>query len=261
MTFAPPSLVTLGKHLVANGAVNLGVVGDAAHVGTGTSYGGTISATAGRWFETPPAMETVHRRDHLMAKSIRLRAPCSVEGCDRPSHGQGLCPPHEKRLMREGSTDRPIGLRLPTIEARFLAKVERTDVGCWRWTGAGKGNGYGIIAYQGRVVSAHRVAYELFVGPIPDGLVVDHLCHTADSDCPGAFACLHRRCVNPAHLVAVTTSENLRRGKGFVGRQSRQTHCIHGHVFDAENTRHHNGHRLCKACERVNNARRSGRVA
>jgi hypothetical protein len=102
----------------------------------------------------------------------------------------------------------------PDLHERLLAKTTRPAPDrCWRWTGSVNAHGYGVIRPNGsdRVVRVHRVAYELFVGPIPEGLTLDHLCHSRDPDCPGG-PCVHRRCVNPAHLEPVTRSENVRRG-------------------------------------------------
>lgn len=85
--------------------------------------------------------------------------------------------------------------------AAFWRKVTKTD-GCWLWTGARAGRAtlqYGNTRWSRRVRYAHRVAYELLVGPVPDGLELDHLCRVP-------------LCVNPAHLEAVTRSENVRRG-------------------------------------------------
>lgn len=142
----------------------------------------------------------------------------------------------------------------PMTPERFFRHVEVLDNGCWRWTGAGKGNGYGIAAHGNRVVSTHRIAYEIFVGPIAAGLEVDHLCHGWDNTCVGGKTCPHRRCVNPEHLEAIPGPENRRRGQGFAGRQSRQTHCIHGHQFDDANTLLVNGHRNCRTCGRERKA-------
>lgn len=90
-----------------------------------------------------------------------------------------------------------------TREERFWAKVDRSG-DCWRWTGALARGGYGFAVVGSRddpqrYRNAHRFAYELSVGPIPEGLELDHLCR-------------NRRCVNPAHLEPVTHSENMRRG-------------------------------------------------
>ena len=116
------------------------------------------------------------------------------------------------------------------IERRILV----TDSGCWEWTKNIDLWGYGKF----RAKMAHRLSYETFVGPIPDGLVIDHLC----SNPP---------CVNPDHLEPVTVAENNRRGRGFAGEKFRQTHCIHGHEFSPENTYiRTNGTRKCKTCKR-----------
>lgn len=107
--------------------------------------------------------------------------------------------------------------------------------GCWLWVGATRGTGYGAFGIGRRQFQAHRVAYELLVGPIPQGLQIDHLCRV-------------RRCVNPAHLEPVTQRENLLRGNTIVAAQAAQTHCKRGHLFDEANTRVRNGQRLCRAC-------------
>lgn len=113
--------------------------------------------------------------------------------------------------------------------------------GCWLWTGSGT-YGYGTIGRGKRIemkVIAHRLSYELHIGPIPEGLVLDHLCRV-------------RCCVNPQHLEPVTNEENIRRGEA--GKyQSRRTHCPSGHEYSPENTQIHRAtHRLCKACHKVN---------
>jgi len=110
---------------------------------------------------------------------------------------------------------------------------EDLETGCWEWLGGRDSNGYGALYFRGRVRAAHRVAHELFIGPIPEGLHIDHLCRNP-------------RCVNPEHLEGVTNRENVRRGlKGVL-----TTHCPHGHEYTAENTRITNGHRFCRACNR-----------
>lgn len=97
-----------------------------------------------------------------------------------------------------------------SFEERFWSKVVRDDDGlkCWPWL-ASTVHGYGQINRDGRPRMAHRVAYELLVGPIPEGLDLDHLCRT-------------HCCVNPAHLEPVTRGENVRRSNIYRGRRARE---------------------------------------
>jgi hypothetical protein len=116
------------------------------------------------------------------------------------------------------------------------------ETGCWEWLYARRRDGYGyvnaVVNGRRRPVTAHRVYYERYVGPIPEGLQLDHLCR-------------NRGCVNPAHLEPVTQRENILRGESPAAKQARQTHCKYGHPFSAENTRRDKkGARWCRACER-----------
>ena len=125
------------------------------------------------------------------------------------------------------------------VEKRFWTKVEKTE-GCWLWMGA-LAHGYGRVKDGKKIVQAHRFAYELLRGPIPDGLQIDHLCRIPN-------------CVNPEHMEPVTMSENLRRGVHF---ERNRTHCPQGHPYDELNTRHTSrGDRICRACERERYHRR-----
>lgn len=128
---------------------------------------------------------------------------------------------------------------------RFIAKVEPLQNGCWRWTAGHQVGGYGVFWDGGRLNRAHRTAYELLIGDIPDWLVIDHLCRTPE-------------CVNPLHLEPVTTRENLLRGVGLTSRNAQATHCRQGHPFTPENTYARGTHgrwRGCRECHRLKRAR------
>lgn len=121
---------------------------------------------------------------------------------------------------------------------RFWSKVAKSP-DCWLWTAGLDSKGYGQFRVNTeRKVVAHRFAYELLVGPVPEGLQLDHLCRV-------------RRCVNPAHLEPVTSRVNTLRGEGPTAGHARQTHCGQGHEYTPENTsRTRRGARVCKICER-----------
>lgn len=129
--------------------------------------------------------------------------------------------------------------------ARFWQNIERVDSGCWLWIGyVNKRTGYGQFSPDPtRLMVAHRFMYETLVEPIPEGLVLDHVCHSIDLSCVGG-ACVHRRCVNPSHLEPVTHRENVRRG-----RVSNRSHCPNGHpVTKDSHMTPPSGGRHCKQC-------------
>jgi hypothetical protein len=134
----------------------------------------------------------------------------------------------------------------PTIE-RFMSHVEKTEAGCWEWTGVRNRSGYGKFEVRGKTLVAHRWSYEHFVGPIPEGFQVDHV---------KARGCTLRSCVNPAHLEAVTAKENVHRSDSPCAENSRKTHCIRNHELSGDNVRvNKSGSRVCRACELNRNQR------
>lgn len=122
-----------------------------------------------------------------------------------------------------------------------LARTMVTDH-CWIWLGSRSTKGYGQIMRQDVHLQVHRIAYEAANGSIPDGMVIDHLCHDP-AVCVGG-TCVHRICVNPAHLAAVSNEDNASRQT-----PAAKTHCANGHEFtDITTGRTQEGHRYCRPC-------------
>ncbi len=109
----------------------------------------------------------------------------------------------------------------------------RTGSGCWEWKGSKLATGYGNFRIEGSIQLAHRVAWELQVGPIPEGHVIDHVC-------------ANRSCVRLDHLRVVTYKENARRGEEHYN--ALKTHCKNGHEFTPENTGRYSTSRYCRTC-------------
>lgn len=126
---------------------------------------------------------------------------CSVDGCDAPIRCKSLCNLHYFRVRRTGSPHRFTGTKRFHDPAVSL-KNRSTKVGeCLLWDGKLDTHGYGVMSIQNKIRRVHRVAYEVAKGPIPDGLVIDHLC-------------FNRHCVNPDHLRTVTNQVNTLRRSG-----------------------------------------------
>jgi hypothetical protein len=184
--------------------------------------------------------------------------PRTCEGCGAEVAGKyrrRRCSPCYRRVLRlEHKAARPTASQeslwqgeQPEVFAKVFGHTTPGPDGCIIFTGREKTRGYGrVYLGKGREASAHRVAYELRIGPIPDGMTIDHVCHNRSASCPGGPSCLHRRCVNPNHLEAVTSEENTRRaaarpnhkmgGRGQRRPLQRQQACQKGHEMTPENT-------------------------
>lgn len=128
------------------------------------------------------------------------------------------------------------------LTERVASLIANSDVqvdGCWTFLGRLDKDGYGHTWFDQRDARPHRLTYEAAYGPIPDGLVIDHLCR-------------NRACLRPDHLEAVTTQENTFRSPVSTGSiNAAKTHCAHGHEFTPENTYTSTpGWRQCRTCNR-----------
>jgi hypothetical protein len=134
----------------------------------------------------------------------------------------------------------------PYITERISQEDRGFLTPCWVWTGGLNEKGYGCARFRDfDSTRVHRVVYELKVGPIPDGLVIDHLCRV-------------RACCNPSHLEVVTTAENNRRALAYRppgvrwGGSPKRSHCMSGHPLSGDNLYvSPKGARRCRACQGV----------
>lgn len=131
--------------------------------------------------------------------------------------------------------------KVQPISERFWSKVDASGE-CWEWLAGKDIHGYGKFGPRpGTSVGAHRMAYYLMVGDIPEGMQLDHLCR-------------NRACVNPAHLEPVSPRTNYLRGVGPVAVNHAKEVCDSGHPFTVENTYiRPNGNRMCRECHRAAN--------
>lgn len=138
---------------------------------------------------------------------------CTVDGCDRSFYARGWCRLHYRRWQRRGD----VGVDDRSLAVRLWSKVDPpvTPGGCWEWTGATSHGGYGEVFDADGPRGAHRVAFELVVGPILGGHQVDHVCRNP-------------ACVNPAHLDAVPGPVNVAR--------QRLTAAVHAAIVPAHIT-------------------------
>ena len=141
-----------------------------------------------RWLNHgDPNYRPVHAKD----------LPCKVESCEKLVHAKGMCNQHYRRFLATGKTSLD---RLTEVE-RFWSHVDKkTPLECWEWQG-GKRSDYGFFNIPPTTIGAHRYSFELANGEIPDGKMVDHICHNPP-------------CVNPYHLRLADYSQNGQNRKG-----------------------------------------------
>jgi len=192
-----------------------------------------------------------HRAKKWREENSHRIPQCSVEGCENPRASGGLCAKHKYRLQKYGDTSVVRQVQGGPTAERLMAHVDRRgNDECWPWTGHVSERGYGSASRGGRAgaTPAHRLIYETFVGSIPEGMDIDHLCHVAEQ-CRGGDTCPHRRCCNPRHLAPERPVPNTMRGNSPAAVNARKTHCKNGHPFDAANTQvSTKGNRSCRIC-------------
>ena len=135
-----------------------------------------------------------------------------------------------------------------TLRERVLSRLVIDSSGCLLWTGAVNKGGYGVVGIGPRIEYVHRLMYRWFIGPIPDGHQIDHLCRV-------------RHCASPADIEAVTQRLNILRGTAPTAVNAAATRCVNGHEFDLINTydRTDRTGRQCRACGHDRKAARSNR--
>ena len=145
---------------------------------------------------------------------------CTFSSCDRPARSLGLCHSHYVQQRRSGRLSRLRKLTGGSLSERLDEYTDRTEE-CWLWTGSTT-QGYGQLRVGSRVLRAHRLAYELAYGPLPDGAMLDHHCR-------------NRACVRPDHLVPSTNKENMENlaSTGYAGNSSG----VRGVTWDSQTSR------------------------
>lgn len=144
------------------------------------------------------------------------RTDCSIEDCTRPLLARGWCSTHYERWRYSERLDL---LSVRSESERFWDMVDFGEFGtcsgsdCWLYRGAKSGKGYSSFGSDNGTVSGHLFAYRTLIGPVPDGMELDHTCHSTDKSCVGGNTCRHRLCVNPAHLEPVTHATNVSRAR------------------------------------------------
>lgn len=176
---------------------------------------------------------------------------CDIEGCESPivHRTSGYCNKHYHRWRRYGDpTYTAVAAPEMTAKQRLEGRYRITDTGCWEWTRATDGRGYGIVNFRGKSCRAHRLSYTAFKGEIPPGLVVMH-------------ACDNPPCINPDHLSIGTTSDNIRDAVAKKRHpKSRVTECPAGHSYAEYGMTTRRGHRKCRECDRTHQRTRAKKL-
>lgn len=132
--------------------------------------------------------------------------------------------------------------RVKSTILRLLSGMEVNASGCMLWTRADSGNGYGRMSINGKNRGTHLISYEIFVGPIPNNMLLDHTCR-------------NRACFNPYHLHPRTSRDNTLLGIGPSAMNARKTECVRGHDLNGPDakvvTRKGRRTRVCVACIKI----------
>lgn len=160
---------------------------------------------------------------------------CSIDGCSKKYFGRSYCNMHYSRWRRNGDPlNAGRAIRDATADERFWPFLDIGD--CWLWTRGTNGSGYGCLGLDDGSELAHRYAWERLVGPISEGMTIDHLCRV-------------KLCCNPDHMEVTTYAVNLGRAHTRAAQLAARTHCDEGHPFDEANTGYRKpSGRYCRKC-------------
>ena len=154
-----------------------------------------------------------HGDTNLRRITMPTRGPCAVDGCERLARARGMCTKHYRRLTKNGNPHVASTKQWPSAKDRLLNLCRKSsETSCWEFVGGHTRKGYGKLWHNGGMKTAHRVAYEILVGPVPEAKFVLHRC-----DNPS--------CLNPDHLFIGTHQDNMAdmrmKGRGASERRLR----------------------------------------